>query len=202
MISHLRGPVEKKSNGSVVIDANGVGYEVFVPVSTGLALHKNSGEVKLYIVESSAMYGGGTTLYGFLTEEEKDVFMLLRNEVPGAGAKKALEYMDKVTKSIADFRKAIVNRDVSLLTSLFGFTKKTAEKLVAALKDKAGELNITGKERFHAVSGTGARAEAIAGLIALGYRETQAREAVDAALNGTEKKLTVEEIIKLSLQHL
>lgn len=202
MIAHLRGTLDRKNTTSVVIDAGGLGYEVFVPSTTLAALPGTGAEVKLYISESTSMYAGGTTLYGFLTSDEKDIFTLLRDEVPGAGAKKALEYMDKVTRSVPDFRKAVVNKDADMLVSLFGFTKKTADKLISSLKDKTGSLPSTGKEKYTHKPETGARTEAIAGLVALGYREAQARDAVDKALNDIEPSAAAAQIIKAALRHL
>lgn len=203
MISHIRGKIEAKNTATVVVDACGLGYEVFVPASTSAALPETGKEVKLYVTESTSMYGGGTTLYGFLTVAEKEVFSLLRDEVPGAGAKKALEYMDKVTKSVADFKRAVAEKDAAALTGVFGFTKKTADKLIAALKDKVGEIQLdAGKDKGQGRRDGNPRAEAISGLLALGYRENQAREAVDAALNAVEGKVAVETLIKLALRHL
>jgi Holliday junction DNA helicase RuvA len=82
MIAHLSGTLGSKRGNSVVIDVNGTGYEVFMTPSTLLSLPKDDCKIKLYIIESMAMYGGATTLYGFLSEEEKEVFLLLKDEVP------------------------------------------------------------------------------------------------------------------------
>jgi len=118
------------------LNIGGIGYKVSVPLSTSEKLPSKGENVRLFIVESVGMYGGNVTYYGFLSQEERDIFLLLKQEVPGAGAKKALDYLDKVTKSLADFRRVIVNKDIQTLTGIFGFTKKTAEKLIIALKDK------------------------------------------------------------------
>jgi len=202
MIAHLCGTLDSKRENSIVIDVNGAGYEVFLTPSALLSLPNDSPKIKLYIIESMAMYGGATTLYGFLSEEEKEVFSLLKDEVPGTGAKKALEYLDKVAKAIGDFRRCIVNKDSSTLTGIFGFTKKTADKLITSLKDKAGLIQLPSKERLGTRVSEGVRAEAISGLIALGYRDSQAREAVDRAMETAQDNRTVEEVIKLSLRQL
>lgn len=202
MLNHLRGAFDSASLSRVVIDVNGLGYEVSVPLSTQEKMPAPGNEVKLFIVESSTMYGGATTLYGFLTEEERDIFTLLKDEVPGAGARKALEYLDKVTKSLPDFRRAIVQRDSSTLVGVFGFTKKTAEKLVAALKDKISEVTLTGKEKWIPTSVSAPRTDAIAGLMALGYRENQARAAVEQVLTPENAQLPLEEILRKALRHL
>lgn len=202
MIRFLRGTIEDKSIDRVVLDVGGVGYEVSIPLSTAEKLPASGSEVKLHIVESVAMYGGSTALYGFLSEEERDIFQLLKEEVPGAGAKKALDYLDKVSKSLPDFRRSIMGKDVNSLVGIFGFTKKTAEKLAAALKDKIGEIALAGKEKWAPQPAASVSAEAIAGLIALGYREAQARAAVEKSLAGEGDSLPVEEIIRRSLKYL
>ena len=131
MITHLRGTLDSKSQGSVVIDAGGVGYEVQTAVSAYDKLPGIGAEIKLYIVESVPMYGGGVSLYGFLTDEERGIFLLLK-EVPGTGAKKAMDYLDKISKSPADFKRFVGNKDAAGISGIFGFTKKTSDKLVAA----------------------------------------------------------------------
>lgn len=203
MIHHLRGTLERRLLDRVIIDAGGVGYEVFVPLSTGEKLPSMGKETKLFIVESVAMYGGSTTLYGFISEEERDVFQLLRDEVPGAGAKKALDYLDKVSKSLPDFKRCVMHKDISALVGVFGFTKKTAEKLATALKDKIDGLTLAGKEKWAPDAAVPAPAsEAIAGLISLGYKESLAREAVEKAAGADGETLAVQEIIRRSLKYL
>lgn len=202
MINHLSGILDKKNLDSAVIEVNGVGYNIFVPVSTNEKLLSKGCQVKLYIVESFAMYSGGTTLYGFFSEEERDIFLLLKDEVPGTGAKKALEYLDKVTKSLPDFRRAVLNKDINSISGIFGFTKKTAEKIVSALKDKISGVCLSGKEKWAPSILTEPHTEAVAGLVALGYRETHAREAVEQVLTSYEKIPSVEEIIRQSLRYL
>jgi Holliday junction DNA helicase RuvA len=201
MITYLRGTVVAKTPGSVVLDVHGVGYEVLISLTCYEKLPPEDTEVKLHIVESIPMYGGGVSLYGFTSVEDRAIFLLLKEEVPGAGAKKALDYFDKVSKSLPDFQRAIVNRDASLLTGVFGFTKKTAEKLIAALKDKMASLPASGTEKWSTVPVVGSTSDAVAGLIALGYREVQAREAVERAAE-TLKSATAEDLIKAALRHL
>lgn len=202
MIAHLRGIYEERTADGIIIDVGGLGYAVMVPISTVEKLPAPGREVKLFIVESFAMYGGGASLYGFLTREERDIFTLLRDEVPGAGAKKALDYLDKVTKSLPDFKRCVAERDIAALVSIFGFTKKTAEKLAAALKDKIGSITVSGAAKWSAaLTAASPEAEAISGLVGLGYRDNQAREAVEKVM-AVEKDLAVPEIIRRSLRYL
>ncbi|OEG69671.1 hypothetical protein ATZ36_08150, partial [Candidatus Endomicrobiellum trichonymphae] len=157
-----------------------------------------------FIVESATgMYGGVISLYGFSTIEERDMYLLIKDEVPGTGAKKAMEYIDKISKSFADFKTAIISKNPSTLNEVFGFTKKTADKLIAALKDKISTVNILSEKKQ-----TGAKtikntmvSEAIAGLITLGYKMQQARVAVTNVYEHNEN-ITLEDLIRKSLQYL
>jgi len=202
MLEHIRGMIESKDLESVVVDTAGIGYRVFVPFGSAEKLSTGGKEVKLYIVESTAMYGGSTTLYGFLSREERDVFLLLKDAVPGAGAKKALDYLDKITKSLPDFKRAVLAKDTDSLTGIFGFTKKTADKLIGALRERIGEITISGKEKWVKDSLGSIEAEAAAGLVSLGYRENQSREAVSKVTENGTAGLSVEEIITAALRHL
>lgn len=202
MIEHIRGTVDSAGTDSVVIDAGGIGYRVSIASSTAGNLPAAGRDIKLYIVESTAMYGGGTTLYGFLTKEERDVYLLLKDAVPGAGAKKAMEYLDKITKSIPDFKRIVLAKDTDSLTGIFGFTKKTADRLIAALKDRIGEINVAGKEKWAKDSFGSVEAEAVAGLVMLGYRDSQSREAVARVLGAGTQELSAAQIIKSALRNL
>ncbi|HND63504.1 MAG TPA: OB-fold domain-containing protein [Elusimicrobiota bacterium] len=197
MIARLRGPVVEKTAGAVVVDAGGVGYEVAVGSGTAARLPDLGEEVRLFVVESVAMYGGGTSLYGFLTEGEKRLFNAFRDLVPGTGAKKALELLDKAAASLADFYRAVDDKNAGALVSGFGFTAKTADKLVAALHGKLDAAPAAGSP----VRGSSALEEAVAGLIALGYREPAARAAAQTAQLGGAGG-AAQDLIRESLRHL
>jgi len=205
MIDYLNGILDSKSTDAVTVEAGGIGYKVFVPLSTYSKLPGSGGSVKLYIVEAAAgMYGGVISLYGFLTGEERDMYMLIKDEVPGTGAKKAMEYTDKISKSFADFKSAVMSKNASMLSDIFGFTKKTSDKLIAALKDKIASVTVSGPEKWRNISVDDENtvvAEASAGLVALGYKEAQARNAVSKAYEGNSD-ITLEELIKKALKHL
>ncbi len=201
MIGSLRGTVLAKSPGQLLLDVQGVGYEIAVTLSAFERLPDVSQEALVYINESMGMYGGGITLYGFLSLEEKDVFTLLR-EVPGTGAKKALDYLDKISKSAPDFRRAVLEGDAGSLVSLFGFTKKTAEKIIVALKDRIAGLRVAGREKFAgALTPTGI-GEALAALVSLGYRENEARGALDQLPSPLRQAGEPSHLVKEALKHL
>jgi Holliday junction DNA helicase RuvA len=204
MIDYLYGTLDSKSKDGITIDVNGIGYEISVPVSTFLKLPETKNPIKIFIAESVAgMYGGVVSLCGFLTIEERDMYLLIKGEVPGTGAKKAMEYIDKISKSFADFKTAIISKNPSTLNEIFGFTKKTADKLIAALKDKISTVNVLSEEKQ-----IGAKTikntmilEAIAGLMTLGYKMQQARVAVTNVYEHNEN-ITLEDLIRKSLQYL
>ncbi|MBI3548303.1 MAG: Holliday junction branch migration protein RuvA [Elusimicrobia bacterium] len=210
MIAYLKGTLLEKGEEALILEAGGVGYEVHVSTGALLRAGEPGTPLELFISESIAMYGGGTTLYGFLHREEKELFLLLR-EVPATGAKKAIEYLDKAGKSLPDFRRAIMDGDARMLSGVFGFTSKTADKLISALKDKlaAAGASSNGVGRAHAshaqFAGGKARSlqQALDALISLGYKPAESRQTlqtITSELNG--KDASVEEMIRLALKRL
>jgi len=178
-----------------------VGYEVSVTLSTYDRLPSVGQEAQLYVVESMAMYGGGITLYGFLSLEEKEIYLLLR-EIPGTGSKKALDYLEKISKSAPDFRRAVLESDARTLISLFGFTKKTADKMIAALKDRMAGLRLAGREKWPGATQSTGMGEAIAALVSLGYRESEARAAIDNLPSRDKAETDTPGLIKEALKQL
>jgi Holliday junction DNA helicase RuvA len=201
MIGSLRGTLLNKAPGQVLMDVQGIGYEVSVTLSAYDRLPQAGQEAQLFVVESMAMYGGGITLYGFLSLEEKEIYLLLR-EIPGTGSKKALDYLDKISKSAPDFRRAVLEGDARALVSLFGFTKKTADKMIAALKDRMAGLRLAGREKWTGVVQPAGVSEAIAALVSLGYREAEARAAVDRLSAESRSDGKTADLIKEALKQL
>ena len=202
MLDYISGILESKSKYNITISVSGIGYEAIVTLSTFSKLPEIGNQVKIYVVESvSGMYGGVICLYGFLTKEERNMYLLIKDEVPGIGAKKAMEYIDKISKSFADFKTAVISKNPSMLHAVFGFTKKTADKLIAALKDKIIAVEVSGKEKWTNVNLSENKLilEAIEGLTALGYKEQQARTAVNKIYEQDEN-ITLENLITKSLQ--
>ena len=199
MLAYLRGRIVIKNSGSAVIETGGVGYEVFLCAPSLEALGPEGGTAELFIAESISMYGG-TALYGFRSREEKDLFELFRDAVPNTGAKKALDYLGKAAKSMPDFTGAVAAKDLKRLTAIFGFTSKTADKLISALKDKLPASGPAGLAEFSAASGT--YALAMNSLTALGFRAGEARSALEDAAAEAGPAASVESIIRLALRRL
>ncbi len=205
-ISSLRGRVIDSRNDRVVFEVSGVGYEVFV--SRGAIermIQEGNGEILIQIVSVSAMYGGGETFYGFLTAEEKEVFLLFKDNIPGTGAKKAMEYVEKAAKSFPDFRRAVLEKDSKVLGAIFGFTSKTADKLIAGLKDKIGDISLGGVEKIRRapLAADTSLSQVLNALSSLGYKNSEARAALEAVIgeNG-EANLSAEEIVRRALKKL
>lgn len=201
MIASLRGVVLSKTPGRMLLEVQGVGYDISVPVGAFDRIPGPGGEAMIYISESMAMYGGGVSLYGFLSLEEKELYELLR-EIPGTGAKKAIEYLDKVLRSAPDFRRAVLESDSRSLVSLFGFTRKTADKIIAALKDRLADLRLAGREKWAPSTATAGLTEALAALVSLGYRDTEARAALERVPAPIRQGARTGELVKEALRQL
>ncbi|HCC48592.1 MAG TPA: hypothetical protein DEQ38_10835 [Elusimicrobia bacterium] len=198
MLAYLRGRIVHKDAESAVIETNGLGYEVFFCAPSLEALGAEGSTVEVFLAESISMYGG-TALYGFRSKEEKQLFDLLRDAVPNTGAKKAMDYLGKAVKSMADFTAAVAARDCKRLTAIFGFTAKTADKLVSALKDKLPQGSYAAGA-FPAASG--AYTQAMNALTGLGFRAGEARAALEEAAEEAGSAASAETIIRLALRRL
>lgn len=204
MIATLRGAVLALDGEKAVIEVGGLGYEVHLTPHALSQLRKGS-EALVWVDESTAMYGGGTTLYGFLTQNEQAMFRTFRDQVPSTGAKKSLEYLEKASKSLPDFRRAVLEKDAKLLTGVFGYSKKTAEKLIDALKDKLENVPVSGAERLRPALDLPASSmtQALSALAALGYKPAEARFALSAvAEENPGAELAPEKIVRLALKKL
>ncbi|MEK7744676.1 MAG: Holliday junction branch migration protein RuvA, partial [Elusimicrobiota bacterium] len=136
MIAFLRGTLLEKGPASVVLEAGGVGYEVHLTPATLAALPPEGSAAEFFIIESTGLYGGAVSLYGFATRSDRELFLAIKDNVPSTGAKKALEHLDKASRSLPEFVRAVREQDPVRLCAVLGFTSKTAEKLLAGLKDK------------------------------------------------------------------
>ena len=185
----------------VIIVCSGVGYEVNLARSCALELSVEQ-EVALYIAESISPYDG-TVLYGFLNKEDKELWLLFKTAIPNTGPKKAMEFLNKALRSVADFHNAILKRDPKILTGIFGFTSKTAEKLINSLKDKMDAVTVQGESKIKVLDDTPYLSGVLEALGALGYSAAEARRAMEKlhseGINPNDK---IENIIKEALRVL
>ncbi len=189
MIGRLSGKLLEKQPPQVLVDVNGVGYEVEAPMSTFYKL-PNIGElVSLFthlVVREDAQI-----LYAFATREERVLFRELI-KVSGVGPKIALAVLSGI--SAADFALAVGASDVAQLTRLPGIGKKTAERLIVEMRDRvAGQLPGAPGAEF----GVGAEQEAYAAMLALGYRPAESQKLLHAV---AKPGLTREQLIRAALQ--
>ena len=199
MIASLRGLVLSKDLETVVLESAGVGREVHVTAATASRLEIGA-EAFLFVIPSYA-------IYGFLDASEKAMFAAFRDEIPGTGAKKALEYLDKASKSLPDFRRAVIDRDEKLLCGVFGFTKKTAAKMLDALKGKLDDVRVPGAPRILKAAETlppsGPWAQALNALSSLGYKPAEVRQALQSlAAEHGGKDLPAEQLVRQALKRL
>ncbi len=198
MIAYLRGTVLQKSTQVIILDNGGVGYEVHVPLSTFYALPETGQEVQLHIY--THVREDILALFGFYTHVEKTLFLMLIS-VSGIGPKLAVNILSGIGPE--EFLDAVARGDSLRLQSIPGVGRKTSERIVLELKEKAQKS--AGENRMPEVT-TGRVAErmledALSALVNLGYPAKIARTAVEKASRiGTVQGL--EQLIKEALRVL
>jgi Holliday junction DNA helicase RuvA len=198
MIALIRGTLAYKSIDHVIIDVGGVGYRLFIPLSTFYSLPE-AGELSLFththVREDSLL------LYGFLSLEEKDLFVILIG-ISGIGPKLAVNILSHIPAG--DLKRAIATGDIKRLSGLPGIGKKTAERLVLELKDKVGPAGGPAKTLGSSpAAGTAAGdliGDVISALVNLGYKENQARKVLENMELAPD--LSMEEALKGALKVL
>ena len=194
MIGRLHGILLHKQPPSLLLDVQGVGYEVDVPMSTFYVLPAPGQAVSLHT--HLAVREDAQQLYGFATTEEKQLFRDLI-KVSGIGGKLALTILSGI--SVKEFVATIQRSDAALLTQLPGIGKKTAERLVLELRDRIGK-GATPLPDMSLADGAdrGSFADAYGALLALGYKETEAARLLKHA---GKPGLSSEDLIRQALQN-
>jgi len=206
LLAYISGKLTYKSTKSVIIDVNGIGFHVFIPLSTYYRLPENNERINLftyfYVREDMI------SIYGFKTGEEKEAFGMLIS-VTGVGPKLAIKVLSEL--SIEEFKSAVVRNDPGLLTSIPGVGKKIGQRLLLELKEKVASL--PGKE----AEWDGRRDladDAISALVSLGYTQSASCNAVKKVLESTKEdshrmdevlpkaEISLETIIKRTLKEL
>ena len=201
MLAYIKGILEIKTKGYIVVEAGGLGYKIFMPEST-IANTGNIGD-KVQIYTFMRVREDDVSLYGFLTNEELRMFELLLS-VSGIGAKGALGILSNITPS--QFALAVISNDVAILKKVPGIGPKTAQRAILELKDKLKkdqEIAVAeGEESSNiekVIKEDEKVAEAISALQVLGYSK---REIVEALQNVELTSLSVEDIIRKGLANL
>ncbi len=198
MISHLKGTLSQKSPVSIVVDVNGVGYQVFTSLTTFYALPEPDETVFLKI--HTHVREDAFKLFGFITDEEQLIFQKLIS-ISKVGPKLALSILSGMPP--VDLMTAIMNNDVTRISTIPGVGKKTAERLTLELKDKLGDITLEfspGSERPSSLGGV--LDDAVSALVNLGYKKPQAEKALKSIWEQNGKDHTLEDLIKESLNVL
>ncbi len=191
MIGRLRGQLVYKQPPWLMIDVNGVGYELEAPMSTIYDLPELGREVTLFT--HYAQKEDSVSLYGFLSESERRLFRDVQ-KVTGIGAKIALAILSGV--SVAEFARLVAGSEVTALTRIPGIGKKTAERIVVELRDRAADFGSGGALGQRGAVPADPQAEASVALQQLGYKPPE----ILRLLKGVPEGGTAEEMIRHALK--
>jgi len=198
MITFLKGKLVEALPTQAVVEVNGVGYEVLIPLSSFDRLPSPGGDVLL--LTHLAIREDAHVLYGFMTATERDLFRLLINTVSGIGPKIALNVLSGM--NVTAFRGAVASGDVKALSQISGVGRKTAERIVVELRDKVGAVGAweaTSEKR--ALSATDQKVnDAVLALMALGFKQQDGHEAVRAAQALLGPEASVENLVRACLK--
>lgn len=198
MISYLDGILKQIDKTGIVVDVAGIGYWVKVAGATLAQLPKLESKIKIYTCH--IVREDDESLYGFLTQEEKNIFMLLLS-VNGIGPKASMSILSAFP--IQQLVSAITSANVSLISTVPGIGSKTAQKLVIELKEKiakayalkSGELDLNANDNIPNVN------DAVSALVSLGYSLREAKEALQKT--GLDiKTADIESLVKSALKAL
>ncbi len=192
MYAYIKGNLEMKLNDSVVIEANGIGYKIYMAQNAMDKLGSIGDTVKVHT--HYHVREDNISLYGFLTSEELNMFELLLS-VSGIGAKSALAILANIDPQ--SFAVAVITNNEARLTKIPGLGKKTVAKMIIELKDKLKKVELEEKEESKAIVNVDENvADAISALQVLGYNKKEIEKAFEKE---KLEALTVEEIIKRGL---
>jgi Holliday junction DNA helicase RuvA len=198
MITFLRGKLVEALPTQLTVDVNGVGYEVLIPLSSFDKLPSPGHDV--HLLTHLAIREDAHVLYGFMTAAERDLFRLLIHTVSGIGPKIALNVLSGM--NVVALRGAVANSDVKALSQISGVGKKTAERIVVELKDKigvAGSWEASSAQR--ALSDADQKLnDAVLALVALGFKQVEAHDAIRASQALLGPKAAVEDLVRAALK--
>lgn len=201
MIASLSGNLIEKTPQEVILEVQGVGYQIAIPLSTYFSLPEVSTFVQLFI--STHIRNDTIQLFGFGTREEKQAFLLLTG-VTSIGPKLALSALS--TFSVQDLCSAIESNDAEILGSIPGIGKKSAARLILELKDKTSRIILPAfsepspEHSIHHYSVF--EEEATSALLNLGYRAQEVKKAISQARVKLGNTYELEDLIRMSLKEL
>ncbi len=199
MIAHLTGILFSKNPQSVIVDTAGVGYQIFIPLSTFYQLPDEMQKVSLHVY--THVREDMLQLFGFQTEIEKKTFSLLIS-VSGIGPKLALSILSGI--GLGDLLSAIVRADSERITAIPGVGKKTSQRITLELKEKASylseEIEVPPREKVE-IKNKEIFDDALSALINLGYPSKSAKRAIENVLR-KDNEINLETLLKEALRSL
>lgn len=189
MIGFLRGILLEKESPNLTLEVGGIGYEVQIPVNSFYRLPQINQELSLYI--HFIVRDDGQFLYGFIDKEQRVLFRSLI-KVNGVGPKMALAILSAMEPDV--FVRHVLNNDPDALEHIPGVGAKTARRLIVEMKDKINNTITTTDTKLDIAIN-----DAVSALIALGYKQHEARRAL---MKHEDKKLSSEELVRLALKEI
>ncbi len=196
MIGSLRGKIAHVNLNRIIVDVQGVGYEVTVSLNSLSQIHL-SNEISLFIY--TCVRENSIELFGFTSVEERSMFELLIG-VSGIGPKSGLAILSGL--AVDDFREAVLANDIGRLTAAPGVGKKTGERIVLELRDKIRRSSPVGRENKSTTGHASILDDVVSSLISLGFKERNAEAAAKKALQKSGSECDLAAAIKLSLKEL
>jgi Holliday junction DNA helicase RuvA len=196
VIVSLEGKLEEVSGVSCVVNCNGIGYGVNVPMPTLETLPTIGSPVKLFIY--SIYREDNQTLYGFLDRSERNFFKIVVENVPGVGPKIALGMLSKF--KFYDIKSAIISKNIAMLSSITGIGKRTAERMVVELSEKLSREPVDSDGSFMIESRASvSEVDAVLALVSLGIRRSDAEKAI-RSVSSRGSELSTEQLIRMALR--
>ncbi len=200
MIDYICGPLAEKGTGWVVIEANGIGYRIEVPVNIAVDKDPADGHTRLYT--RMVIREDRVTLFGFTNSEQRNLFSLITG-VSGIGPRIALSVLGMM--SVSDFYISVLEENIKGLCRIPGVGKKTAQRLILELKEKlpSGTINVNDNIQIPAGGVVGSNIdEALNALCALGYSNEEAVAVMNGVRPDIGPEASTEEILKIALKKI
>jgi len=192
MIAYLKGTLIHNTPGHVVVEAGGVGYAAAVPVSSFASLGEIGGTVEIYV--HTHLSDDALALYGFLTRDEKAMFLKLIG-ISGIGPKLAMNILSGIAPG--DLEEAIRSGDLARISLVPGIGKKTALRITMELQDKLEQ-----KEKLLSAKGTPEKEDLLSALQNMGFRRKEAERAVDQTIAANKPGTEFEKLLRECLKRL
>jgi Holliday junction DNA helicase RuvA len=192
MIAYLKGKLLQKNTNQIILDLKGVGYSVWIPLSTFLKIGETGDEAELLVY--THMSDSSISLYGFYTEEEKEIFLKLIS-ISGIGPKIGLNILSGI--EVSDLEDAIRRGDVARISLVPGIGKKTAMRIAMELQEK-----LVKKEQILKTTGFQEREDLISALTNMGFKRKEVEKIVDDVIKELSLEAGFEALLREGLKHL